>query len=76
VLSTFTRACHSIRDARYRYIRYKGGEEELYDHEVDPYEWTNLANDPEFDGVKKDLARWFPQKNAPAIEHRSEWKGR
>jgi arylsulfatase A-like enzyme len=76
VLSTFTRASHSIRDARYRYIRYKGGEEELYDHDVDPYEWTNLANNPDFDGVKTDLARWFPQKNAPAIEHRSEWKGR
>jgi arylsulfatase A-like enzyme len=43
VLSTYGQGNHAIRDARYRYIRYRNGEEELYDHETDPYEWTNVA---------------------------------
>lgn len=75
VLSTFTRGSHSIRNDRYRYIRYRQGEEELYDHENDPYEWTNLANDPQYDAVKKEMARWLPERDAPAIEHRREWQG-
>ena len=36
----------SIRDQRYRYIEYHDGSQELYDHETDPNEWTNLAPDP------------------------------
>ena len=32
----------AIRDARWRYIRYVGGGEELYDHADDPMEHTNL----------------------------------
>lgn len=34
----------SIRTQQYRYIYYRNGEEELYDHTADPNEWTNLAN--------------------------------
>ena len=34
----------SIRTAQYRYIYYRNGEEELYDHNNDPNEWTNLVN--------------------------------
>lgn len=37
----------SLRTERWRYIRYNNGAEELYDHEADPHEWTNLANQPE-----------------------------
>lgn len=37
----------SLRSRDFRYIRYRDGGEELYDHRVDPYEWTNLAGDPE-----------------------------
>jgi arylsulfatase A-like enzyme len=33
----------SIRTERWRYIRYNNGAEELYDHDADPHEWTNLA---------------------------------
>ena len=37
---------HSVRSERWRYIRYNDGGEELYDHNADPQEWKNLANDP------------------------------
>lgn len=37
---------YSLRTERYRYIRYRNGEEEFYDHRYDPYEWFNLASDP------------------------------
>jgi len=39
----------SVRTARYRYIRWEGagGGEELYDHDKDPREFTNLATKPE-----------------------------
>ena len=34
---------HSARGQRYRYIRHPNGEEQLYDHQTDPDEFTNLA---------------------------------
>ncbi|MEM7370253.1 MAG: sulfatase [Bacteroidota bacterium] len=37
---------YAIRSNRYRYILYSNGKEELYDHQSDPYEWTNLALKP------------------------------
>jgi arylsulfatase A-like enzyme len=50
----------SVRTQRWRYILYNSGEEELYDHDRDPYEWTNLAEVPEHADVKRELkARLF-----------------
>jgi arylsulfatase A-like enzyme len=43
----------SVRSRRYRYIRYNDGREELYDHDHDPYEWTNVAADPAMAKVKR-----------------------
>jgi hypothetical protein len=54
-----------VRSERWRYIRYADGAEELYDHENDPHEWTNLAGNSRWDDVKRDLARWLPERNAP-----------
>lgn len=34
----------SIRTRNWRYTRYANGDEELFDHLVDPNEWTNLAS--------------------------------
>ncbi len=42
---------HSFRSNRYRYIRYKNGREELYDHQVDPNEWTNVAKDAGYNEI-------------------------
>jgi arylsulfatase A-like enzyme len=64
VLTTFGRLNHAIRSERWRYIRYENGSEELYDHDADPMEWTNLAGDPTYAGVKRDLAKWLPKVNA------------
>jgi len=56
---------HTVRTERWRYIRYADGGEELYDHQKDPLEWTNLAKDPQFESVKADLAKWLPKENTP-----------
>ena len=58
---------HAVRDERWRYIRYNGGGEELYDHANDPNEWTNLAGKPEFAEKKAELGKWLPKENHPRI---------
>jgi len=69
-LTTHGRNNHSLRTERWRYIRYSDGTEELYDHDSDPLEWTNLAGDPEYADVRRELAAWLPQTNVPEIERR------
>ena len=56
-----------MRDDRFRYIRYRDGSEELYDHHNDPHEWYNLASLPRLQGVKNRLARHFPEVNAEEV---------
>ena len=58
---------HSVRDERWRYIRYTDGSEELYDHQRDPKEWRNLAGNAEHGDAKQKLARWLPRKNQPEV---------
>ncbi|MGN6543525.1 MAG: sulfatase [Aureliella sp.] len=65
---------HAVRTARWRYIRYADGGEELYDHQSDPYEWKNLADDPQHAKLKAELASHFPKVNRPAIK--TEGKGK
>ena len=43
VVTSFDQGNLTVRDARYRYIRYADGNEELYDHRDDPHEWHNLV---------------------------------
>lgn len=56
---------HAVRDQRYRYISYEDGSEELYDHQNDPNEWHNLAQNPQYDAVKKRLKQQLPKVNQP-----------
>lgn len=58
---------HAVRTAKWRYIRYADGSEELYDEEKDPNEWTNLAADPKYADVKQKLAVWLPKSSAPPL---------
>jgi arylsulfatase A-like enzyme len=46
---------YSLRTKNYRYIRCNNGEEELYDHKNDPYEWKNLADDPDYEQIKMEM---------------------
>ena len=47
----------TVRTDRYRYIRWEGdgGGEELYDHEKDPREFTNLAPVPEHSTILEQM---------------------
>jgi len=72
VLSTYGRECHSLRDGRFRYTRYRNGAEELYDHQNDPNEWTNLAGDSRYAAAQARLAAALPKVHAPDIEFASE----
>lgn len=66
-LTTYHLNNHALRTERWRYIRYANGDEELYDHDADPNEWTNLAKDPKFADTKKELAKQFPTVNKPEL---------
>ncbi len=43
---------HAVRSENYRYIRYSDGSEELYDHSLDPNEWTNQADNSAYASAK------------------------
>ena len=54
---------HSARSQNFRYIRYRDGGEELYDHRNDPNEHHNLAGDPQWASIKKKLGAAMPANN-------------
>ncbi len=56
---------HAVRTERWRYIQYANGDRELYDHESDPHEWHNLAEDPQYADVIEELQEHVPKDNAP-----------
>jgi len=58
---------HAVRDERWRYIRYANGDEELYDHHNDPFEWTNLSSKAELFIVKTNLGKSLPAANKPEL---------
>ncbi len=63
-LTTFGRNNHAVRSEGWRYIRYADGTDELYDEAADPYEWNNLAGQPEQADRKAELAAHFPTTSA------------
>ena len=54
---------HAARSLNFRYIRYRDGTEELYDHRSDPGEHHNLAGDPDLARVKQRLGASMPTHN-------------
>jgi len=40
----------------------------LYDHSSDPEEWTNLAQNPEYQNIVKKMSGFIPDNPAPVIE--------
>ena len=51
---------YAIINREWRYINYADDTEELYSVQNDPNEWENLAENPEYEGIKKAL-----RSNAP-----------
>lgn len=45
----------TICSDRYRYVLANNGDEEVYDHQSDPNEWTNLASNAAFANIKAKL---------------------
>ena len=70
-LTTYLFNNHAVRTEGVRYIRYANGDEELYDEKSDPFEWKNLAKAPESTGIKAELAKTMPTKNAKTLHRRS-----
>jgi len=57
------RVGRSARSARWRFTEWPDGSRELYDHDADPSEITNLASRPDAQAIVAELARAF---DAPA----------
>ena len=62
--TTFGMNNHAVKSKRFRYIQYEDGGEELYDHDNDPNEWINLADNPDFITTKSELVQQIPKINA------------
>ena len=74
VLSTWYYKNHAVRSENYRYIHYRDGSEELYDHVSDPGEHINLAGNSAYDDIIAEH-----KKSLPAIDvlpaGTEEWSG-
>lgn len=55
---------YTIRNERYRYTEWNQGKDgvQLYDHDTDPKELKNLANDPTFKGTVAELSKLMRQR--------------
>jgi arylsulfatase A-like enzyme len=63
---------YGLSAAKWRYIHYTGGGEELYEIETDPYEWRNLANEAAHLPTLKRLRALAPKKFAELVQLKVE----
>lgn len=74
ILTSWYYKNHAVRSNDWRYIHYRDGGEELYNHKTDPGEHINLAGNPEYASVIEAHKKWLPKHDAlPAGS--TEWKG-
>ncbi len=74
VLSSWYYGNHAVRSNNWRYIRYRDGSEELYNHESDPGEHINLAYDPQYAEIVTEHQKYLPTVDVlPA--GKVEWDG-
>lgn len=54
----------SVRTGRWRYTEWDNGKRgaELYDHQKDPNEYNNLADDPKYAGKRKEMKNFIKSK--------------
>jgi arylsulfatase A-like enzyme len=74
VVITYGFKNHAVQTERWRYIQYHDGGQELYDHDADPNEWTNLASAAEYTSVMAELAKSLPKSNVEPVGERNEMK--
>lgn len=75
ILTSFAPRNHSLRSTRWHYIRYGDGSEELYDHQNDPHEWRNVADDPAHRLIIEELRESLPESDAkPIIGDWRQWE--
>ncbi|TFH50224.1 MAG: hypothetical protein E4G92_00465 [Bacteroidia bacterium] len=67
-LMTYMKSNHATRTEKWLYISYTDGTEKVYDHESDPNEWFNLAQDPEYREGKASLKKYVPQTDAEQVK--------
>jgi arylsulfatase A-like enzyme len=75
-ISTYKQDNHSIRKCTWRYTSYANGDEELYDHANDPYEWENLARRGDAQTIRTMLKKCLPRENEKALPASEYWKNR
>jgi arylsulfatase A-like enzyme len=73
-LSVWDYKNYAVTGERWRYISYRDGTEELYDHNNDPGEHKNLADYPEYEKIIRQLKKHLPaSEELPAGDQ--QWKG-
>jgi hypothetical protein len=55
---------YSVRTGRYRYTEWAAGKKgvQLFDYEIDPEELRNLAADPTYANVAKEMKMLIPKR--------------
>jgi arylsulfatase A-like enzyme len=74
VVITYGFKNHAVQTERWRYIQYHDGGQELYDHDPDPNEWTNLASVAEYAPVMAELVKALPTTNVEPVGERNNDK--
>jgi len=54
----------TVQTERYRFYQYEDGSMELYDQQIDPNEWNNLASDPDHAKLIEKLRQSIPEEQA------------
>ena len=63
----------ALRTERYKYVYYPFDEDELYDLESDPWELRNLAHDPNWQTVLREMRARLVQRMRDADDVLHEW---
>ena len=71
VRTTFGPGNHAIRSRDWRYIRYRDGSEELYNHKTDPHEWNNIVSEPRWKDILDDHRKYLPSNEREILGHDS-----
>lgn len=72
-MTTYRRNQTALRSRRWRLIQYEDGSQELYDHDNDPNEWTNLAGQPQYAEVIAQLQTYLPREPAPDAPMKADY---